>query len=309
MKSQGSNPFSADYRRIFGNSYIRQFDVYVNQAERANQAEKIGQVMDVRTDEAGRLQYLVVSLVAPISKLVLLPLHQTQVEQQSQRVYLRGLSKEQVINLPAYNPTQSDQQARRSVASRAAAPTLETAVPLENAAPLETRSNGYSTPVASPSTVAPEYDLLGERYGDRSNQSINQPSNSASHLPLPTEAGPTVRLYEERLVVDRGKRQKAGEVIVRKEIGTRMIEVPVRYEKLIVEQISPAYEQLAVVDLKADDSVAVDANGAIAHATDQSSISSEFTSAEAASQFLYAMAQQHDSGQQTIQIKIINHHP
>lgn len=49
-------------------------------------------------------------------------------------------------------------------------------------------------------------------------------------------------------MIDSHKR-KVGEVIVRKEIETRIIEVPVRREKLIVEQISPTFKQLAVVDL------------------------------------------------------------
>ncbi|MDF5719793.1 MAG: DUF2382 domain-containing protein [Rhizonema sp. PD37] len=57
-----------------------------------------------------------------------------------------------------------------------------------------------------------------------------------------------IRLLGERLVVERNKR-KVGEVIVRKEIETRMIQVPVRREKLIVEQVSPEHKQLAEIDL------------------------------------------------------------
>jgi stress response protein YsnF len=57
-----------------------------------------------------------------------------------------------------------------------------------------------------------------------------------------------IRLLGERLIVDSSKR-KIGEVIVRKEIETRMVQVPVRREKLIVEQISPEHKQLAEVDL------------------------------------------------------------
>lgn len=57
-----------------------------------------------------------------------------------------------------------------------------------------------------------------------------------------------IRLIGERLIVDSSKR-KIGEVIVRKEIETRMVQVPVRREKLIVEQISPEHKQLAEIDL------------------------------------------------------------
>lgn len=57
-----------------------------------------------------------------------------------------------------------------------------------------------------------------------------------------------IPLREERLVVNRHKR-KVGEVVVRKEIETRIIEVPVRREKLIVEQVSPEYKKLTEIIL------------------------------------------------------------
>ena len=57
-----------------------------------------------------------------------------------------------------------------------------------------------------------------------------------------------IRLLGERVVVERSKR-KVGEVIVRKEIETRMVQVPVRRERLIVEQVSPERKQLAEIDL------------------------------------------------------------
>jgi stress response protein YsnF len=53
---------------------------------------------------------------------------------------------------------------------------------------------------------------------------------------------------EERLIVDQKKR-KVGEVVVRKEIETEIIEVPVQREKLIVEQVGAEPKQLAEIDL------------------------------------------------------------
>jgi Domain of unknown function (DUF2382) len=57
-------------------------------------------------------------------------------------------------------------------------------------------------------------------------------------------------LLEERLMVDL-TRHKIGEIVVRKEIDTQIlqVEVPVRHEKLIVEQVSPEYKLLARIDL------------------------------------------------------------
>jgi hypothetical protein len=57
-------------------------------------------------------------------------------------------------------------------------------------------------------------------------------------------------LLEERLMVDLNRR-KIGEIVIRKEIVTQLVrvQVPVRREKLIVEQVSPEYELLAEIDL------------------------------------------------------------
>ena len=51
-----------------------------------------------------------------------------------------------------------------------------------------------------------------------------------------------ISLLEERLIVD-FVRRKVGEIVIRKEVETCLlqVEVPVRREKLIVEQVSPDY--------------------------------------------------------------------
>lgn len=66
-----------------------------------------------------------------------------------------------------------------------------------------------------------------------------------------TVAEEIIYLLEERLVVENYVR-KIGEVVVRKEIETHIIEVPVRSEKIIVEQTSPEYKQLASIDLRTE---------------------------------------------------------
>lgn len=57
-------------------------------------------------------------------------------------------------------------------------------------------------------------------------------------------------LLEERLRVELTQ-HKIGELVIRKEIETQLVcvQVPVRREKLIVEQVSPAYKLLAEIDL------------------------------------------------------------
>ncbi|XGV98571.1 MAG: DUF2382 domain-containing protein [Leptolyngbya sp. BL-A-14] len=110
-----------------------------------------------------------------------------------------------------------------------------------------------------------------------------------------------IPLLEERLVVDR-KRRKVGEVVVRKEIETQMIEVPVRREKLIVEQIGAETKQLATIDLGQTE-LDVEPTEYAASAQD---ISGEFTSIRAAIQFLETMAStQPDLDNQSIKVKIL----
>jgi Domain of unknown function (DUF2382) len=63
-------------------------------------------------------------------------------------------------------------------------------------------------------------------------------------------ASQTFALLEERLMVD-FTRRKLGEIVVRKEVETHILQVqiPIRSEKLIVEQLSPEYKLLSEVEL------------------------------------------------------------
>lgn len=93
----------------------------------------------------------------------------------------------------------------------------------------------------------------------------------------------SISLLEERLKVSY-QRRKIGEVVVHKKVETRIIEVPVRYEKLIIEQISPEPKQLAEVDLGTNlslDTSLVELSPSI--------VRGEFTSPRFASQILYEL--------------------
>lgn len=67
----------------------------------------------------------------------------------------------------------------------------------------------------------------------------------------------SIQLLEERLLVNRTRR-KVGEIIVRKHIETRMVEVPVHREKLIIEQVGSSGKPLAEIDLGIGEVVGVD---------------------------------------------------
>jgi len=129
-----------------------------------------------------------------------------------------------------------------------------------------------------------------------------------------------IRLLGERLIVDRSKR-KVGEVIVRKEIETRMVQVPVRREKLIVEQVSPERKQLAKIDLGQEEISAIELTeeeitGAklpettsklpeIARLDNELTVRGEFSSPKIASLLLNAIALERHHGCKKVRVEIV----
>lgn len=83
-------------------------------------------------------------------------------------------------------------------------------------------------------------------------------SEHNSEVAYHTEVDPTSNiltqasfsLLEERLRVELIQR-KVGEIVIRKEIETQLVcvQVPVKREKLMIEQVSPAYKLLAEIDV------------------------------------------------------------
>jgi stress response protein YsnF len=141
---------------------------------------------------------------------------------------------------------------------------------------------------------------------------------------IPPEAAETpevleeeiIRLLGERLVVDRGKR-KIGEVIVRKEIETRMIQVPVRFEKLIVEQVNPEQKQLAEINLgqqevagiELSDAASIDTTAIASTQTpsldSEPTVRGEFNSPKIASLLLNAIALERRHGCKKVRVEVV----
>lgn len=117
----------------------------------------------------------------------------------------------------------------------------------------------------------------------------------------------TFRLLEERLIANNQK-IKIGEVLIRKEIETQILKVPVRREKLIVEQVSPEHKQLAEIDLTQGD-----ISGLELMAEDRplgtvfnghTTVSGEFSSPKIASLLLNAIALEKNHGCEQVKITI-----
>lgn len=125
-----------------------------------------------------------------------------------------------------------------------------------------------------------------------------QPFDMNSHQPEFQSSQETtqevIRLLEERIVVERGI-QKVGEVIIRKEIETEIIEVPIRREKLIVEQVGTERRQLAEIDLsqKPINQTEVETAG---NFQSFPTVQATFRSPQAASDFLKEIASQPAQG-------------
>lgn len=316
------NDFDSRYRATFGSNDIKQFEVYTQQNE------AIGGVVDALLDETGWFQYLIVALHPTIAnKHVLVPLAQARIDSVAQRVYLHGLSRDQAAELPTYHPAPTaGVPAPAAAAIAAPAPghpearqayhhtAFEASGPLEASAPLET-----STPLEGWTVVHQEQSNLTQ-------PSSSEPINSAAaqqehHVPqdisgkqpfiAPDRPGApvevvqeeTIRLLDERLVVDR-KRRKLGEVVVRKAIETRVIEVPVRRETLIIEQVSPEHKPLASIDLGQERLEGIELRDVV-DAESRPVVRGEFSSPRIASQFLQAIADRPNSGCEKVQVTLV----
>ncbi len=227
--------YDSDYRDSLGDSDLKGMGVYT-QAD-----EKIGTVHDILVDEEGHFRYLVVDLGFWIfGKQVLLPVGRSQIDQNSNRVYAVGMTREQADMLPEFSDRLAlDYDYEESVrdvyrapvagaamgAATMAATPLETATPLEASAPLDVASTtamtgASATPTRSRDTY--NYQHEPELYGvsDTSNQ--------------------TLKLYQERLIANK-KRVKTGDVSVSKHVETETarVSVPIEKERVVIERVTP----------------------------------------------------------------------
>lgn len=122
-----------------------------------------------------------------------------------------------------------------------------------------------------------------------------------------------IRLLEERLIVSRSK-WKVGEVIFRKEIETEIVKVPLRREKLIIEQVGDHIKPLAEIDLATGEVTGIALTAEPVTESMQNSdlssrnsdtVSGEFFSPKAASNLLDAIALQRHHGCAKVRIELV----
>ncbi|MER3494383.1 MAG: hypothetical protein C4323_20205 [Mastigocladus sp. ERB_26_2] len=163
----------------------------------------------------------------------------------------------------------------------------------------------------------PEYSQSPMTNNNLETSKIDQITNTTQDLNLEQDGieqkteEEIISLLSERLVVNRNKR-KVGDVIVRKEIETRMVQVPVRYEKLIVEQAGSENKLLAEIDLNQGDISGVELSQVEKHDVDiydsnlsDLTVSGEFNSPKIASLLLNAIALERNHGCQRVRVTIM----
>lgn len=239
-----------------------------------NQGLLIGKIKDVYFDANGQLNFVVAGLGTENTRIFLVSIKLLKKVDYHQKTLFVSINSEQVELLPG-------------ISANAGIESLE--IP---SAPLSELSNTEST---NPPKV-----MLNPTDTDRTNENL-QTSDEAEDFDIVDRE--VIRLLEERLVINRSKR-KVGEVIVRKEIETRMVQVPIQWEKLIVEQVGDDPKVLAEIDLGEGNITGIDLSE-IKSDRQEPTVKAEFTSVQKASKILNAIASQPRHGCLKVRLELV----
>jgi uncharacterized protein (TIGR02271 family) len=199
---------------IFGGEDIKSFSVY----DYTN--DKIGSVHDIIVDESGRFRYLVIDTGFWIfGKKVLLPVGRASIDYSQERVYAKGLTKEQAESLPEYDDSMTidyDYEDRVRRVYRGKDYEADNTVYAEEAGGLD--SGAYQAGATY------DYDREPSLY---------------NHAEAEVDDRQSLKLYEERLVANK-ERFRAGAVSIGKrvETETQSVSVPVEKERIVIERSS-----------------------------------------------------------------------
>lgn len=195
--------FDPNYRETFGGDDVKALDVYTQDGD------KVGLVGDVLVDDDGRFRYLIIDTsLDSVNKKILLPVGLCHINYPARRVYVDGLSREQIERLPEYQEiTNVDHDYEEKVRSVFRSPTSDVTYHRDT-------YNYQQEPAL--------YELNDEYHQ-------------------------TFRLYEERLIANKN-RIKTGEVAVGKHIETETarVTVPIQKERVLIERVVPTEVETAL---------------------------------------------------------------
>lgn len=238
------------------------------------EGELAGKVKDVYFDASGQLNFVVATTARETPRLFLLNIKLLKKVDYHQKSLFVKLSLEQIEMLPEKSPNDTPEH-------------LE--IPPAPPSALDYRSNPH-TPLAAMSNQT-DTEL-----------SIDDRETAENREELDVVDKEVIRLLEERLVINRSKR-KVGEVIVRKEIETRMVQVPIQREKLIVEQVGDDPKVLAEIDLGEGQITGIDLSETKIDSSEPR-VMAEFTSVQQASKILNSIASQPRHGCVKVRLEI-----
>ncbi len=195
--------FDPNYKETFGGDDIKSLDLYTQGGT------QVGSVDDVLVDDDGRFRYLVInSSYNAGGKKILLPIGLSHIDYNAKRVFVDGLSKEQVEHLPEYRDNivvdyDYEEQVRHAY---------------------------------RPANTNVSYDRNTYNY-----------QQDANLYDLNARDNQTFKLYEERLVASKS-RVKTGEVTVGKHIETETatVSVPLEKERIVIERTTPSTTEAVV---------------------------------------------------------------
>jgi uncharacterized protein (TIGR02271 family) len=210
--------YDPNYRDYLGNDDILGFDVYSGD-------DKVGSVEDLIVDNDGNFRYLVLNTgVWIFGKKVLLPIGRARLAYADHRVYVDGMTRQQVENLPEYAENMTLDYDYEERVRNVYRPSVETSATLLNS---ETTIRDATVP-----------------QGDRPAYNYTQEPdlyhlNDQNHLNL--------KLYQERLIANK-TRQKTGEVTVGKRVETETarVDVPLEKERIVIERVASSGSDVAV---------------------------------------------------------------
>ncbi len=212
---------------IFGGEDIKSFSVY----DYTN--DKIGSVHDIIVDESGRFRYLVIDTGFWIfGKKVLLPVGRASIDYSQERVYAKGLTKEQAENLPEYDDSMTvdyDYEERVRRVYRGKDYEADNTVNVQEAGGLD--SGAYQA-----TGTAAGAGIAAGTYG-RDNYSYDREPSLYNHAETDVDDRQNLKLYEERLIANK-ERFRAGAVSIGKrvETETQSVSVPVEKERIVIER-------------------------------------------------------------------------
>lgn len=192
---------------------LKNFSVY------SLENDKVGSVHDILVDtQDGRIRYFVVDTgFWVLGKKVLLPVGRANIDPVNNRIYVGGMTKKQVEELPNYDELDKvdynyEEQVRNVYRPIGLTPELT-----------EDQSKRKASKASlSRSADTYRYEEDADLYdlSDRNHQGL--------------------KLYEERLIANK-KRQKAGEVSIGKHVETETARttVPVEKERVVIDRTTP----------------------------------------------------------------------